>query len=192
MWHRQRDGARGMMPTRIPGSGRRIECSKSVWLLAFLAVLSATGMPGGAGAQTATAEPLELVRSFYVADFDQDAMPLSRRLETLRARAEEVSMQFGAPMAGLLHDWTLGPVDPDNPPGDGWQETVRVVESGRGKDRVTVVATFIAQSDGRDREEVRYLLLREGGRWVVDDIHYQAGGETLSALLEAGARGERN
>jgi hypothetical protein len=36
------------------------------------------------------------------------------------------------------------------------------------------------------------LLLREGGRWVVDDIHYQAGGETLSALLEAGARGERN
>jgi uncharacterized protein YifN (PemK superfamily) len=39
---------------------------------------------------------------------------------------------------------------------------------------------------------VHFLMLRESGRWVVDDITYQVGGERLSDMVKAGARGERN
>jgi hypothetical protein len=161
----------------------------------FLAVLIAL-IPlvslGNAGARASATEPVMLVRSFYVVDFDEETIPLSRRLKALRERAEAVSLQFKRPMAGLMHEWILGPQDPDNPAADGWQKSARVIERARSTRNATVIVTFRMRSDKRNRDEVRFSMLKENDRWVVDDIHYRSGGETLSELLRAGARGERN
>lgn len=160
--------------------------------VAFLVVLI-SAPSGHAGAQTSVLEPRALVHSFYAADFDEGTMmPLSRRLEALRERAEAKSQEFKMTVSGLMHEWVSGLQDPDERPVDGWQKSVRVVEKARALHRATVIATVSVRSDKRDQQEVHYLLIQESGRWVVDDIHYLTGGEKLSEMLEAGADGARN
>lgn len=160
--------------------------------LAILIALFPFVSPGNAGARASEAKPVVLVRSFYVFDFDEETIPLSRRLKALRERVEAASLQFKRPMAGLMHEWILGPQDPDNPAADGWQKSARVIERARSTRSATVIVTFRMRSDKRNRDEVRFSLLKENDRWVVDDIHYRSGDETLSELLKYGARGELN
>ena len=126
--------------------------------------------------------PQQLVRGFYRPGFEELKMPASRALKQLIAAALARSKKDDGPVAGLDFAWTTFS-----------QDMVEDIE------RSLVVRT-IAQTLGNAVVEVRfrdprpqliqYRVVKEEGRWLVDDIEYPAAKERLTKLLARGARGE--
>jgi hypothetical protein len=151
-------------------------------VFALIALLFATFAPGQAAAQ-ATAEPMRLVKSFYARDYDEEKMPLSAPLRKLHGCVVALSNKRDEPLAGLNFVWTLGAQDAE----EGWEKTLGFKELDRAQGRATIQATF----RNGDPQEIRYHMIREKGRWVVDDIQYLTGEKTtLSALFRLGLKGE--
>ncbi len=126
--------------------------------------------------------PIQLVRRFYRPGFDERQMPLSRPLRQLVAAAMERSRRLDEPVAGLDFAWATGTQD-----GDEDIERTLVVR--------TVVQTLgnaVVEARFRDPEPrvVQYRVVKEEGRWVIDDIEYPAIRQRLAKLLARGARGE--
>ena len=124
------------------------------------------------------------MKSFYAADFDDEKLPFSARLKQLLERAEATSKKLDQPVAGLDFSWTLGAQDAE----DGWRKTLRfaVLKSDARQTLVQVKLRLFAKSGNR---ELRYVMEREAGRWVVADIIYAgANTETLSGLFAQGAK----
>lgn len=131
-------------------------------------------------------EPLQLVKSFYRKNFDEEKLPMSQRLKALHARAEAKSKELDEPVAGLDFAWTMGAQDAD----DGWEKTTRFAVLKADENQTTVQVRFRLFRKERIRE-LRYLLQRENGRWLIDDIVYvDQKGETLSHMFEMGAKGQ--
>ncbi len=130
-------------------------------------------------------EPLRLVKSFYAKSFDDQKLPMSKRLKTLRSRAEATSKKRNEPVAGMDFSWTLGAQDAE----DGWEKTLQIAVLKADAQAATVQAKFrLFKNDGG--RELHYRLEREGGRWVVADILYVNDKTTLSKLFEKGGKGE--
>jgi hypothetical protein len=174
----------------LPADGARItvrahvvETRRMQWrVLTGLALVLFAAL---ASAQTAVT-PLQLVQSFYAPNFDEERMPLSARLADVLKRAQAKSRELDEPVAGLDFSWTMGAQDAE----DGWQKTLRlaVVKADDRKAAVQVTFRLFARNGER---ELHYELVRENGRWVVDDILYvDQDNDTLAGLLEKGARGE--
>ncbi len=125
--------------------------------------------------------PQRLVRGFYRPGFDEQRMPLSRRLRRLADAALQRSRRLDEPVAGLDFSWTTGSQDGDG----GIERTLAVRTIVQTQGNAVVEARF------RDPEPqvVQYRVVKEGDRWVIDDIEYPALKETLSRLLAMGARG---
>lgn len=146
-------------------------------LIALLA-LALAALP--AGAQTPS-EPLDLVRSFYVPGYNENAMPLSARLTRLLDAAVANSRKHNMPVQGLDFAWTVNAQDTQ----PGFERTLQFGQISRSEERAQIRVAF---HNGRD-EELRYEMLRENGKWVVDDIRYLRGDPTsLSQMLDAGAK----
>lgn len=133
----------------------------------------------------ADAEPLRLVKNFYAKNFDDEKLPMSKRLNTLRSRAEATSKKRNEPVAGMDFSWTLGAQDAE----DGWEETLQIAVLKADTQKATVQAKFRLFKNDKGRE-LHYVLEREAGRWVVADILYVNDKTTLSKLFEQGAKGE--
>ncbi len=143
--------------------------------LLFALVLSPTVAPAQSGP-----EPVDLVRGFYAPEYRNDEMPLSPRLGALLDAAIANSHKHDAPVTGLDFAWQLNAQDSE----PGFEKTLKIAQTARSADSATVRASFY---NGRE-EELDYLLLRQNGRWVVDDILYLKGEATsLSDMLKTGA-----
>lgn len=148
----------------------------AAWLVLSLTLL-ASALPGLAQAPS---EPLALVRSFYAPGFNEDNMPLSQRLTTLLDAAIANSRKHNAPVTGLDFAWTVNAQDTE----PGYERTLQFGEIARSDAAALIRVAF---HNGRD-EELRYELIREHGKWVVDDIGYLRGeATTLSKMLKTGA-----
>ncbi len=126
--------------------------------------------------------PQQLVRRFYRPGFDELQMPMSRTLRQLVSAALERSRRLDEPVAGLDFAWTTGSQD-----GDGEIERTLVIR--------TVVQTLgnaVVEARFRDPrpQVVQYRVVKEEGRWVIDDIEYPGSRQRLARLLQRGARGE--
>jgi len=126
-------------------------------------------------------QPLELVRSFYAPDFDEQRMPLSNRLQKLLDAAIDNSRKHDMPVSGLDFSWILNAQDAE----PDFDKTLKFSETEHKKTSALIRVTF---HNGRD-EELLYEMKQESGRWVVDDIRYLKGQPTrLSDMLRAGAQ----
>jgi hypothetical protein len=127
-------------------------------------------------------DPLALVKSFYVEGYAEAEMPLSDKLGKLFKAAEEASIKAEGPVSGLDFSWTLNGQDYD----DNVYKTVKLKTLSNAADKATVQALF----KNFEPQEIHYLLVKEKGAWVVDDIVSKTGdGWKLSALLAEGAKG---
>ncbi|HVL73963.1 MAG TPA: DUF3828 domain-containing protein [Beijerinckiaceae bacterium] len=142
-------------------------------LLAALAALLATPAPAQ------PADPVAVVRGFY-REGAGDHQPFSRRLAALYQAALENSSVREIPVAGLDFDPAINGQDTEP---DTYRSARFAVASQRG-DRATVTATF--RNGGP--QEIRFDLVREGGRWLVDEIRSLKGERWVwSELLKKGA-----
>ncbi len=126
--------------------------------------------------------PVQLVRRFYRPGFDELQMPMSRALRALANAALERSRRLDEPVAGLDFAWATGSQDSE---GDIERTlVVRAIVQTQGN------AVVEARFRDPDPRVVQYRVVKEEGRWVVDDIEYPAIRQRLARLLARGAKGE--
>jgi hypothetical protein len=151
---------------------------------AFVAGALIALLPGGALAQQAAPPQgqgaLAVVRGFYVAGFREEHMPKSATLQRRFAAAMANSRKLQEPVSGIDFAWTTGSQDEE--PGMRRTLAYRVLEETGARARVE------ARFRNGGPMTVTYALIREGGRWVVDDIRYSGTAESLGELLDAGAK----
>ncbi len=126
--------------------------------------------------------PQQLVRRLYRPGFEELQMPMSRTLKQFVSAALERSRRLDEPVAGLDFAWTTGTQD-----GEGEIERTLVVRT-----IVQTLGNAVVEARFRDPQPtvVQYRVVKEEGRWVIDDIEYPASRQRLSKLLARGARGE--
>jgi hypothetical protein len=152
-------------------------------LLVFIGLCLAF-MTSGLSAAQPEKEALRLVKNLYVKNFTDEKMPMTQKLRSVYRRALANSKRHGEPVAGLDLIWTLNASDSD----DDWYKSVRVAILKLEAEEALVQAKFRVFK-GRKESEQHYRLVREGGRWRVDDIIYlDPANTTLSRLLETGAK----
>lgn len=151
-------------------------------LAAAAAPAAAQTDPARQLARAVAQEPgLRLVRTFYAPGFDARRIPFARRLRPLVESVVARSRREEAPVAGLDFGWTIGAREAE----EGFERTLALRTLAQTIGSAVVEARF---RNGRP-QVVQYRVVREEGRWVVDDIEYVTGREKLSALLQRGARG---
>jgi hypothetical protein len=124
-------------------------------------------------------DPVAVVRGFY-REGAAEYRPFSRRLAGLYQAALENSTVREIPVAGLDFDPAVNGQDVEP---ETYRSARFTVASQRG-DRAVVTATF--RNGGP--QEVRFDLVREGGRWLVDEIRSVKGERWVwSELLKKGA-----
>lgn len=154
------------------------------FVLTALAALVVSGPLAAQGAAPAAADPVAFVRSLY-ASLGRPAEDgnFSVRLAALRAAAMAKSRELDEPVAGIDFDFRIDAQDHE----PGTARSVRVDLIRAEGDRAEVRARF--RNGGP--QELRYTLVREGGRWVIDEVTYtgRSEGNLLSKLYEQGAAG---
>ncbi|MGL4286806.1 MAG: DUF3828 domain-containing protein [Phreatobacter sp.] len=142
--------------------------------VALANLAAATLASGTAGAETTTfgpssAEPLDTVRALYGKPQSFADTPfLSARLKRLFAAQRARGRRTGDAMAGLDFDYACSCQDYD----DAFKQSLTYAETNRTARSATVTAKFTLFGDGR---EVAYSLIRENGKWLIDDISGSAG-----------------
>lgn len=146
-----------------------------VFALFALPALAQTAPP-------APADPVALVRSFYVPGFiDHEMMPLSPRLTRLLKAAMDNSKKINAPVPGIDFAWHINGQDAE----EDTLKTVKVGEPTQQGQKTLLRVTF--RNGGP--MELQYDLLQVAGKWQVDDIHsVRKPRWTLSKMLEQGAK----
>lgn len=133
-------------------------------------------------AQQPPADPVALIRSFYVPGYNEsEQMPLTPRLATLFKAALANSRKIDAPVAGIDFSWTLNGQDSE----EGTLKSVKIGEPVRQGAKAQVKVTF--RNGGP--MELQYDLVEAAGQWRVDDIHSLGKPRwTLSKMLALGAK----
>lgn len=128
-------------------------------LLALLILLGA----GPALAQSAS-DPVGTVRAFYGAPSTDD---LRFYAKALRALYERDQREAAGEVGRIGFDFRVNGQDTAK----GWEKTLRLATLSAGEDRAEVQATF---RNGRP-QDIRYDLVREGGRWLIADVRAVTG-----------------
>lgn len=143
--------------------------------LLALAGLAVVTLPVGmAGAETtyfgpSAAEPVDTVKALYARPQNSADTPfLSARLKRLFAAQRARGRRSGDAMAGLDFDYACSCQDYD----DAFRQSLDYAETNRTARSATVTAKFALFGAGR---EVAYSLIRENGKWLIDDISGSAG-----------------
>jgi hypothetical protein len=151
--------------------------SRRALLLSAAALLAA-----GAARATEAAEPLAIVREIYRLAMKEEAdftlthegrqKYLSKSLVDLWLRAEK-----NTPEGDVLID-----SDPISNSQDPDIASFTVKQERRSADRATVAATFTEHRTRKFAQDltVRYDFVREGGRWMIDDIRGTVDGKPWS------------
>jgi len=150
-----------------------------------LAALLALFLALPAFAQTpppAPADPVALVKSFYVPGFiDHEMMPLSSRLARLLKAAMDNSKKIDGPVQGIDFGWSINGQDSE-------EDTLKTVKVGVPKLQGQKTLVRVTFRNGGPME-LQYDLIQAAGKWQVDDIHsVRKPRWTLSKMLEQGAK----
>jgi hypothetical protein len=135
-------------------------------VLVALAALAAAGPAAGeepaAPATSAAAGqgPVELVRALYARDSVRAYDLYSARLRAL-FEADERAAEGGT--GNLDFAFHLCGQDAS----EGWEQTLAFELVGRGERHATVRVTFVSF---KEAHELHYALVREKGRWLIDDV----------------------
>ncbi len=140
--------------------------------------LAGIALPRAAFAQSTT-DPVETIRSLYARPQGiSDAPFLSRRLAALFAAQRKRSQETDDVMPGLDFDYACGCQDYD----EAFKQTLVITAGPRTGATASVVARFrLFEND----TEIAYSLIREDGRWLIDDIRGRGLNDwTMSDLLK--------
>ena len=137
----------------------------SAGALAVLALLAAGAPAGATDAPTQAAAapdqgPIEVVRAFYARDSIRAYEFYSARLRALF----EADARNAAGEVGNL-DFAFHVCGQDA--SEGWEKTLALELAGRGERHATVRVTFVSF---KEAHELHYALVREKGRWLIDDV----------------------
>ncbi|WP_224368896.1 hypothetical protein [Hyalangium versicolor] len=127
-------------------------------------------------------DPVETVRAFYAKDSIRAYEFYSKRLKGLFVRGDKEVEKRGDGQALIDFDFRVNGQDTK----DGWEKTLHFELLSREDKSAEVKATF----ENYTPQEVRYSLVLEKGRWMIDDVH-STGKDTwrLSKLLEKALSG---
>lgn len=140
-----------------------------------------------AAAPAARPDPLRVLRAIYAnPGKTRSPEPFSRRLAGLAEAARKRSRELDEPVAGLDFDYAVNGQDHD----PGLARTVRYEILQQGPASAEVKVAF--RNGGP--QELRYDLVLENGRWLIDDVRSltRDNAWTLSALLREGAATPRS
>ncbi|WP_224248016.1 DUF3828 domain-containing protein [Hyalangium gracile] len=129
---------------------------RSLFVLGLL--LSLVASP--ALAQSAQ-DPVETVRAFYAKDNIRAYEFYSKRLKGLFVQDQKQSEKTGE-MGSIDFAFHVNAQDTE----DGWQKSLRLELLSRKGKRAEVKATF----KNFTPQDLRYSLVLEGGRWLIDDV----------------------
>ncbi|QCI63273.1 DUF3828 domain-containing protein [Phreatobacter stygius] len=142
--------------------------------LVLAGLVAATWRLDTASAETthggpSSAAPVDTVTALYRKPQGLSDGPfLSARLRRLFAAQRARGHRTGDAMAGLDFNYACSCQDYD----DAFKQSLSYAETGRTSRSATVTARFMLFGAGR---EVTYSLIRENGKWLIDDISGSAG-----------------
>lgn len=141
-----------------------------------LALLAATP-----AAALERSDPAATLRALYALSESENSTRLqSARLKRLFAAQEARGRRLGRLMPGLD---TVFACDCSDPNSANLQRSLRLAERRRTATMAEVAATV---DNGAGPMVLAYRLVREGGRWLIDDVTREGtNGWTLSALLRS-------
>jgi hypothetical protein len=105
-------------------------------------------------------DPVATVRAFYAKDDVNASEFYSKRLKALFARDTQKAKREGG-MGNLGFAFHVNGQDTE----DNWQKTLRLAVVSRTENRAKVKATF----KNFNPNDIRYAMVRENGRWLIDD-----------------------
>ena len=141
----------------------------------LIALALALGFAGAAAAQSKD-DPVATVRAFYAKDSIRAAQFYSKRLKALFAEDER---RAGGEIGNLDFAFHVNAQDTE----DGWEKTLRLSLVAKNASRAEVKAAF----KNFGPQDIRYDLVLENGRWLIDDA--RSLGKTrwrLSTILAKG------
>jgi hypothetical protein len=145
-------------------------------VVASVVALLLASPAGGSSQPRAEQDPVAVVRAFYKRDS-------IRAYEFYSARLKELFVKDNAAAGGdegnLTFAFHVNGQDVD----DGWEKTLNFDLIALGNDRAVVRVTF---RNGRP-QDIHYTLVRERGRWLIDDAKSVAAERwVLSEILKRG------
>ncbi|MFL5348201.1 MAG: hypothetical protein ACJ8AT_25695 [Hyalangium sp.] len=117
--------------------------------------------PSQALAQSAE-DPVETVRAFYAKDNIRAYGFYSKRLKGLFVRDDKAAKKRGDGLGSIDFAFYVNGQDTE----DGWQKTLHLELLSRQDTRAEVKATF----KNFTQQDLRYSLVLEKGRWLIDDV----------------------
>lgn len=151
-------------------------------------IVSLPLIPPSALAQVADT-PLAAVRRVYDPKVKDAGRPFSKKLRVLYAAAFKKSKELNEPVAGIDFDPITGSQDSD----DDYRQTLKFTARPGATASKAIVEVKLKVFKSEPEKTLLYDLVREGQRWVIDDISNPATGDDgwrLSTLLIAGAKGQ--
>jgi hypothetical protein len=146
-------------------------------VLGFLLSLA----PSQALAQSANA-PVETVRAFYAKDNIRAYGFYSKRLKGLFVRDDKEAKKRGDSLGSIDFAFYVNGQDTEA----GWEKTLHLELLSRDGLRAEVKAAF----KNFTPQDLRYTLVQEKGRWLIDDVRSTgANSWQLSKLFEPAAGG---
>lgn len=144
----------------------------------FLMAAALAASPAGA---LEASDPAATLRALYaLGENDGSARLQSARLKRLFAAQEARGRRLGRLLPGLD---TFFACDCSDPNRASLQRSLRLAERRRTAARAEIAATV---DNGAGPMVLAYTLVREDGRWLIDDVAREgANGWTLSALLRS-------
>lgn len=146
-----------------------------------IAAALATGLAVSAAPALEPNDPAATLRALYALTDTQSSSSLqSARLKRLFAAQEARGRRLGRLMPGLD---TVFACDCSDPNRANLQGSLRLAERRRTAARAEIAATV---DNGAGPMVLTYRLVREDGRWLIDDVTREGtNGWTLSALLRS-------
>lgn len=139
---------------------------------------------GSANPGLAADDPAAIVQAYYQAEesggADVNAYLSQRLLALYHAAARNAEKHEGESVSGLDFSVAVSGQDWE----DGTFQSLRLAVLSQRDDRAEVKATF----KNFRQQDLRYLVVREGERWVIDDIRSVTETWLWSDLLRTGAR----
>jgi hypothetical protein len=123
----------------------------------LIALALVLGLTGAAGAQSKD-DPIATVRAFYAKDSIRASQFYSKRLKALFA---EEDRKAGGEIGNLDFAFHVNAQDTE----EGWAKTLRLALVSKPGGRAEVKATF----KNFEPQDIRYDLVLENGRWLIDD-----------------------
>lgn len=154
-------------------------------LLITLAVAALGAAPAGpVFAQAAPGDAaVAVVKTIYATPAGPKKQPFSKRLAGLFAAAVKKSRELDEPVSGLDFDYRINGQDHE----DDTFKSVRYAVVSADAARAEVKVTF--KNGGP--QTLTYLMVNEGGKWLVDDVRGKVENDpwSLAELYALGAKG---